>query len=173
MADMVSCLYVYPWQGVVFLENNTFVNNSAITLNRVLVGSASVMQISGLYTVVVSISNIYFQNIAEYAAVIGVFYGVFTDINSTFQSKKKRIFIKLVNLFYLENSARSFTLVMLFAQGISSISNSLFVENYAENEGLIKLLIYLFSIYFCLSGMMGVTESSILNIIDCHFNVFI
>ena len=86
MADMIVCIYVYPWQGGIVLNNNTFVNNSAITINKVLVGSASVMQISGFFTTVYSIKNMFYQNFCEYAAVIGIFYGTLRDLNSTFES---------------------------------------------------------------------------------------
>ena len=76
---MIVCIYVYPWQGGIVLNNNTFVNNSAITINKVLVGSASVMQISGFFTTVYSIKNMFYQNFCEYAAVIGIFYGTLRD----------------------------------------------------------------------------------------------
>ena len=84
LADLVTCIYAEQRQGVVHLFNNTFLENSAVTENRVLIGSASVIQASGIFTVVTSINNLFFRNRAEYASVIGIYYGKFYEENSKF-----------------------------------------------------------------------------------------
>ena len=53
--------------GTIILKNNRFVNNKAITQNRVLIGSGAAIQISGSsFTIVKSICNIYIFNEMEY-----------------------------------------------------------------------------------------------------------
>lgn len=83
-ADMIGCIYAYQKKGIVFLKNNIFFKNFAITINRVLVGSASVLQISGIFASVFSENNYFYFNSAEYSAVIGIYYGYFRDKGSFF-----------------------------------------------------------------------------------------
>ena len=84
LAEMVACINAYQRQGTVHVLNNTFLRNSAITVSRVMIGSGSVIQASGTFTIVTSNSNLFFQNNAEYACVIGFFYGKFIEENSKF-----------------------------------------------------------------------------------------
>ena len=119
LADMIGCIYAYQMQGTVYLFNNTFINNSATTINKLLVGSASVLQISGLFTIVQSNSNVFLNNFAEYAAIIGIYYGLYEDIGSLF----------------LGNIARCFTLVATFSQGRAQFYENRFIENFAWNMG--------------------------------------
>jgi len=84
LAELVTCIYAYQKKGAVHLLNNFFLHNSAITVNRILVGSASVIQASGIFTIVTSSSNVFFQNWAGYASTIGIYYGKFLEKNSKF-----------------------------------------------------------------------------------------
>ena len=87
LADMISCIYAYQMQGSVYIQNNVFINNSAITENHLFVGSASVLEISGLFSSIQSVSNLFYNNHAEYAAVVGIFYGIYDDFNSKYIGK--------------------------------------------------------------------------------------
>ena len=84
LADMVGCLYAYQYQGIVHLFNNSFINNSAITFRRHGIGSSSAITISGLFAKIDSYYNTFYQNFAEYAGTIGIYYGHFNDYNSQF-----------------------------------------------------------------------------------------
>lgn len=86
-ADMIGCIYAYQKNGVVFLKNNTFYSNKAITGKRILVGCASVVQISGIFASLISHRNSFYYNEAEYSAAIGVYYGYFEDLGSLFYGK--------------------------------------------------------------------------------------
>lgn len=86
-ADMIGCIYAYQKNGIVFLKNNTFYSNKAITGNRILVGCASVIQLSGIFASLISQKNLFYYNEAEYSAVIGVYYGYFQDEGSIFYGK--------------------------------------------------------------------------------------
>ena len=87
LADVVGCLYAYQNQGILYLQNNTFINNTAFTRRKVGIGSASVLEISGLFAEVISISNLYFQNIVEYSGTIGIYYGILNESFSQFIGK--------------------------------------------------------------------------------------
>jgi len=87
LADVVGCIYAYQNQGILYLQNNTFINNSGFTRRKVGIGSAAVLQISGLFAEVISVSNLYFQNIAEYSGTIGIYYGILNESYSQFIGK--------------------------------------------------------------------------------------
>ena len=87
LADMIGCIYAYHKKGLVYIRNNTFIENYAITEKRRLIGSASVIQISGIFAFVQSYRNFFYYNRAEYSAIIGVYYGYFEDQNSLFYGK--------------------------------------------------------------------------------------
>lgn len=87
LADVIGCIYAYQKKGLVYLKNNTFIENYAITEKRRLIGSASVIQVSGIFASVFSYMNFFYYNIAEYSAIIGVYYGYFRDQSSLFYGK--------------------------------------------------------------------------------------
>lgn len=132
-ADMIGCVYAYQKKGIVFLKNNIFFKNIAITINRVLVGSASVLQISGIFASVISEGNHFYFNNAEYSAIIGIYYGYFKDTGSFFHGFIKN---KIRIIDYFEgNLANSFTINALFSQGTSNFISTIFFDNYAYNSG--------------------------------------
>lgn len=72
LADWSTAINAVHLSGTLVMKNNKFVNNKAITQNRVLIGSGAAVQISGsTFTIVKSSCNIYIYNEVEYT---GKFY---------------------------------------------------------------------------------------------------
>lgn len=68
LCDMSACIHAVQQAGILFLKNNKFIENYAITLNRIYIGTGSVIQLYGNSdTKVISSNNIYLFNEAEYS----------------------------------------------------------------------------------------------------------